>query len=226
MIEPIRFERRTFLRSLLVSAVATAMTSPTVKALAAQVAVPEDNALTDPVADAIHGLIAFIVPGPDLFSVAQGVSTSEPGGIDTDIGGLLIENIDSSAPYLPHFSAVVAALLDNLALAVNPAAEGIFASPFARLAFAEKVAVFQIMDGSPQLAPLAGVLTAIIPFLVYSEGSALDRESGTLRAWPVGWTISNYEGVADGRDELRGYFGNRRQALSSTFEQAKGADHA
>jgi hypothetical protein len=226
MIEPIRFERRTFLRSLLVSAAAAAMTSPTVKALATQVIATENGVVSDAVTDAVNGLVAFIVPGPDVYSVAQGVSTTEPGGIETDIGGLLIENIDSSAPYLPNFSAVVAALLDNLALAVNPASNGAFASPFACLSYAEKVAVFQIMDGSPQLAPLAGVLTAIVPFLVYSEGSALDRESGTLRAWPVGWTISNYEGVADGRDELRGYFGNRREALSSTFEQPKGADHA
>jgi hypothetical protein len=30
-------------------------------------------------------LIAFVVPGPDSYSIAQGVSTSALGGIDTGI---------------------------------------------------------------------------------------------------------------------------------------------
>jgi hypothetical protein len=32
----------------------------------------------------------------------------------------------------------------------------------------------------------------------------------TLTQQPVGWTISNYSGTADGRDEFRGYLGHRR----------------
>src|SRR5919204_3213071 len=35
----------------------------------------------DVVTDTFSGLVAFVVPGSDPYSVAQGASTSEPGGI-------------------------------------------------------------------------------------------------------------------------------------------------
>ena len=31
-------------------------------------------------------------------------------------------------------------------------------------------------------------------------------------AIPLGWTLASYPGVADGRDDFRGYFENRRRA--------------
>ena len=36
------------------------------------------------VRDTMNGLVAFVVPGSDDYSVHQGVSTPEPGGIDGD----------------------------------------------------------------------------------------------------------------------------------------------
>jgi len=68
-------------------------------------------ATTDLIHDTYNGLIAFVVPGPDDYSVSQGVSTVEMGGIDTGVIDVLIGTIDQSAPYLPQFSAVTAGIL-------------------------------------------------------------------------------------------------------------------
>jgi hypothetical protein len=42
------------------------------------------------------------------------------------------------------------------------------------------------------------------------DAGAFDPVTRTLTQQPVGWTISNYSGTADGRDEFRGYLGHRR----------------
>ena len=172
----------------------------------------------DLVHDALNGLLAFIVPGPDTYSVAQGVSTVEPGGVDAGVAEVLIRTLDLTVPFVPQFSATVVAILEGLAGAVHPSAPGPFASAFARLSFAEKAAVFQIMDSTASLASLGGVLPAFVAYLCYSDAGAFDLTTRRLTGQPVGWTISHYSGVADGRDELRGYLGHRRSA--------EGADHA
>jgi hypothetical protein len=201
--------RRTFLRiGLLTSAAAAIAASPTFIDLLRTVHASTPDVLHD----TYGGLLAFIVPGPDAYSVAQGLTTSEPGGVDTGVLELLIAVVDESAPYLPQFSAMLAGILNNLAQAVNPVAAGSFSSPFANLSFPEKVAVFQIMDGTDALKYLAGVLPAIVAFLCYSDAAVLDPVTRTLTGQPVGWTISRYSGTADGRPEFRGYFGNRRNA--------------
>src|SRR5262245_18773119 len=95
--------------------------------------------------DTFNGLLAFVLPGSDAYSVAQGVSTADQGGVDTGATDILIATIDESTPFVPTFSAQVAAILNGLALAVNPNPAGTLISPFARLSFAEKARVFQIM---------------------------------------------------------------------------------
>ena len=167
-------------------------------------------ATTDVVHDTFNGLLAFVVPGPDEYSVAQGISTSEPGGVDANVTDIFIETLDQSAPFLPNFSATVAAILNDLALSVNPSAGGAFLSSFSRLSFGEKVAVFQIMDGTDPLKPLAGLLPAFAAFLSYSEAEVFDPRTRSLTGQPFGWTISAYQGVSDGRSEFHGYFENRQ----------------
>lgn len=160
---------------------------------------------TDALHDTLNGLLVFIVPGPDAYSVQQGVSTAEPGAIEANVTDVVIETLDASTPYAPRFSAIVATILDNLALAVNPGVTGPFQSPFANLSFGEKTVVVQIMDATPALIPLSGILLAFGAYLVYSEAGVLDPATRTLTGTPVGWTLSGYQGVADGRDELLGY---------------------
>ena len=199
--------RRDFLHAGLLAAAAASLARSPIVAKWVEAAQP---ATTNSIVDAFNGLVAFVVPGPDSYSTAQGVATPEPGGVDAGVTQILIATVDASTPFLPQFSATVAAVLNGLAQAVNPSAAGPFVSPFARLSFAEKVAVFQIMDGTESLATLAGVLPALVAFFCYSEAGSFDAATRSLTGHPVGWRISSYRGVADGRDELLGYFPTHR----------------
>jgi hypothetical protein len=171
---------------------------------------------SDVVSETFNGLVAFVVPGPDAYSVAQGESTAEPGGIDAGATPALIAGLNFAQWFNPTAAEAVATLLNGVALAVNPnAASGSFSSPFANLTFAEKAAVFAVLEGDAQFAPLrslVGSLLALVAFLSYSEVGVFDPVTRTLVGQPVGWTLSSYDGVAEGRDEFRGYFENRRRA--------------
>jgi hypothetical protein len=164
------------------------------------------------VLDTMNGLTSFVVPGPDEYSIHQGVATAEPGGIDANIVEVLIAGIDSMQPPPPPFPSVsfmVATLLNNIALAVNPSPPGSFPSPFARLSFQEKVYVFAYMRADPSLNALAGLLPLYVGFLSYSEAGVFDPDTRTLTGQPVGWTLSGYE-FAHGHDDFKGYYRNRR----------------
>jgi hypothetical protein len=206
--------RRSFLLNMGLLAAATALVQGAGVLSGSSWLTPARAASTDVVYDTVNGLLAFIVPGSDEYSIAQGVSTIEPGGVDANVADIFIATLDQSTPFLPSFSATVAAILNDLALSVNPSADGAFLSAFARLSFTEKVAVFQIMDGTDSLKVLAGILPAFAAFLSYSEAGVFDPQTRSLTRQPVGWAISAYQGVSNGRDEFLGYFENRRSARS------------
>ncbi len=173
--------------------------------------------------DTLNGLVAFVVPGPDAYSVAQGQSTAEPGGMDAGTTDLLIETANryagASTPTGAPGSDAVASALNQYALRVNPgAAGGGFPSAFARLSFAEKIEVFRLFEMETEgttARAVSGTLIGITAFLAYSEGGVLDRERREAPREPVGWALSNYDGVAEGRDELIGYWKGRRSSRTS-----------
>lgn len=178
-----------------------------------------DDALAatpDVVSETFNGLVAFVVPGPDAYSVAQGESSAEPGGLDAGATPALIAGLNFAQWFNPTAAQGVATLLNGIAVAVNPtAANGTFSSPFANLLFAEKAVVFAVLERDPQFAALrslAGSLLGLVAFLSYSEVGVFDPRTRTLVGQPVGWKLSSYDGVAEGRDELRGYFEHRRRA--------------
>jgi hypothetical protein len=177
----------------------------------------------DSVRDAISGLVAFVVPGPDEFSVAQGQTSATPGGIDAGATDLVIELLDkfvgtSAGPTLPS-SGGVAQLLNGTALTVNPAASGgAFAAPFARLSFEEKIQVFATLEAQTEGSELrfvSGILIGAVGFLAFTEGGAIDPATRELKRTPVGWQITNYDGVAEGRKDLKGYWQGRRKVKTS-----------
>jgi hypothetical protein len=176
----------------------------------------------DEVRETLDALVAFVVPGPDPYSVAQGQSTKEPGGIEAGTTDLLIELLDRfvglPAGTLPS-SGGVAQLLNGYALQVNPAAAGgAFASPFARLKFDEKIEVFRRFEEQTEGSELrfvSGILIGAVGFLSFTEGTALDRTTRQLKRTPTGWTLSNYDGVAEGRRELRGYWRGRTKVRTA-----------
>ena len=166
--------------------------------------------------DTINGLVAFMIPGPDAYSVAQGVTTPEPGGIDGGATDAYIHALNLDFLFLPTLADMVAGLLNDVALAVNPAsATGTFQSPFANLAFEEKAAVFAVLDGDPQFDPLRNLISIIpglLVFIAFSEAPVWDRQNRVLTGTPFGWTLTGFTGPAEGRADFRGYFENRRKA--------------
>jgi hypothetical protein len=174
------------------------------------------SAAADDVAvDTLRGLVAYIVPGDDVYSRAQGQSTGRPGGIAAGAAEGLRATLDVSGAGVADAAV---AILNRAAGAVHPGGgTGTFASQFAALAFARKDDVFTQLGGSSDstLRSLAGILPAIVAFLSYSEVAVLDPRTRGLRGKPVGWELTGYTGVADIRDEFRGYLGGRRSARGS-----------
>lgn len=173
------------------------------------------------VRDTFCGLAAFVVPGPDAYSVAQGEHAHEPGGVDAGAPAAVIETLDAAAPPVP-VAVMVAGMLNSTALEVAPAASGgLFASPFARLDVAQKAEVFRRLEadshpghGSP-LGYLAAVVIGLVAGHVYSDAPVLDRERQEVTRRPVGWDLSHYGGPSDGEAELVGYWKGRRRARTS-----------
>lgn len=214
-------------RQFLTRASALAALSQVPSILKATGLLPQARAIEpDVVRDTVNGLVAFVVPGNDEYSRAQGEWSTQPGGIAAGTTDFMFESIDGFLPQpdLPGapndetvpLSAGIATLLNALALQVNPlASAGLFLSPFARLRFTDKAEVFrrlEALDLRDATAPepltsasgsirfVAGALLEFVAFGTYSELS------------PVGWQLSGYPGVADGWDEYRGYWGGRRKA--------------
>ena len=178
---------------------------------------------TDMTRDTINGLVAFVVPGPDAYSKAQGQSSKTPGGIAAKTPDAVIELLDrfvgtSEGPTLPAAGGA-ASLLNGYALQVNPAAAGgQFLSPFARLKFAEKVEVFRRFEADTEGSELrfvSGILLGAVGFLSHTEWGAYDFQARKLKEVPVGWRTSHYAGLANGRNELKGYFQGRRKVHTS-----------
>src|SRR3954469_15200706 len=127
--------------------------------------------------DTLSGLVAFIFPGNDEYSIAQGEKANGPGGIAAGGVEALIAGLDRYVPVttlggdqtLPA-SGGVATLLNQYALQVNPAATGGgFPSPFARLSFKEKASVFEMFESDPTLEGtavrfVAGILPGLLAF--------------------------------------------------------------
>jgi hypothetical protein len=205
------FSRGAFVRRTLIAAGALVSVPDAV----AGTGLPEDAAAAAPDldADTFNGLVAFVVPGPDPYSVAQGESTVEPGGIDAFATPALIAGLTFAQPSQP-LAATVTSLLNLVAQGVNPGSvSGQFASPFANLSFAEKGVVLDLLERGEafaQLWSLIGILPSLVAFLAYSEVGVFDPATRTLVATPIGWMLSSYDGLADGRDAF-GYFENRRR---------------
>jgi hypothetical protein len=163
------------------------------------------------VRETMNALVAFIVPGRDAYSRLQGTKSKTPGGIEAGTTSVLIRTLDRFLPGPLPLSATAATILNEVAATVDPASRrGKFASPFANLSVAKKARVFETVEGlqtesSGSIRFLVGNLPDLVAFLAYSE----------LRVRPVGWRLTHYTGVADGRKEFKGYWQGRKAAESS-----------
>jgi hypothetical protein len=193
----------------------------------------------DIVLDTYNGLAAMLWPGKDAYSVAQGEWNDRPGAIAANAGrhtvvaldGLLPEpytDLHSDRGRVP-LSGSIASAINSVALTVNPAPTGgAFPSPFARLAFADKAAVWRILEeDTRQVTELEaahslgvvqfvfGVLPAFVNFFAFSEIDVFDPATRTVRRRPVGWDHCGYLGErtepVEGWDDFLGYYGGHRE---------------
>jgi hypothetical protein len=173
---------------------------------------PEPNV----VRQTMNGLVAFIVPGRDRYSRAQGTKTRTAGGIEAGATPALIRTLDRFLPASPPLSSAAATILNEVAANVAPSARrGKFTSTFANLSVAQKAKVFETLENiegedAGSIRFLAGNLPGLTAFLAYSEAGAFDRQRRRLRRRPTGWKLTHYAGIADGRPELKGYYEGRR----------------
>jgi hypothetical protein len=188
----------------------------------------------DLIRDTINGLVAFVVPGPDEYSTGQGESSPTPGAIAAGGTEAVIKLLDDFVPLsstgatLPA-SGAVALLLNLTALEVEPGAAGAgFLSPFAGLKFDQKVEVMRRLEeltqsfteveaaglGGGELRFVSGILLGAVAFLCFTE-AGVSPAPGEINAEPVGWQITKYDGVAEGRDELKGYYQGRRRTRTA-----------
>jgi hypothetical protein len=166
----------------------------------------------------MNGLVAFVVPGRDRYSRAQGTKSKAPGGIEAGATPALIRTLDRFLPGPLPLSATAATILNGYAVQVDPTSQrGTFTSPFANLSFAEKARVFQTVEAlqaesAGSIRFLVGNLPGLVAFLAYSEAGVYDAKRRRIRSRPVGWRLTRYAGVANGRKELKGYWQGRKAA--------------
>jgi hypothetical protein len=183
----------------------------------------------DLTADTLSGLVAFMFPGDDPYSAAQGVTAPGPGGIAANVVPTFIKNLDNFVPAgtatsgnvaIPASSGV-ATLLNTFATQVNPAASGgAFPSAFARLSFAEKAEVFKRFEAEAAAADtelrfVAGILPGFAAFLAFSEAGVFDPATRSVTQRPVSWDLSAYAGPAEGHKEHLGYWKGYTKARQS-----------
>jgi hypothetical protein len=156
----------------------------------------------------MNGLVAFIVPGPDRYSRAQGTTTKTPGGIEAGATPVLIRTLDRFLPGPLPLSATAATILNEFAAQVTPVNRGYhpFLSAFANLSVARKAQVFQTVESlqaesAGSIRFLIGNLPDLVAFVAYGR--------------PLGRKLTKYAGVADGRKELKGYWQGRKAATRS-----------
>lgn len=165
----------------------------------------------------MNGLVAFVVPGRDRYSRAQGTKSRTPGGIEAGTTPVLIRTLDRFLPGALPLSATAATILNGYAAQVDRSAgKGTFASPFANLSSAEKARVFETVEAlraesAGSIRFLVGNLPDLVAFLAYSEGMYVATHRSLLPR-PVGWRLTRYAGVADGRKEFKGYWQGRKAA--------------
>ena len=71
------------------------------------------------------------------------------------------------------------------------------------------------MSDSLERLARACILPGFAAFLSFSEVGVLNGNTRRLSARPPGWDIARYDGVAEGRKELRGYWRGHRTALKT-----------
>ena len=110
-------DRRQFLARIGVLGAAVTVGAPRVAGAAPPE--PLGGLLAELARDTISGLVAFVVPGADPYSVQQGVTTTEPGGVDAATTDFMLSSLDG---FYPLHDQLVGPLAKALAIGLSDGA--------------------------------------------------------------------------------------------------------
>ena len=117
--------------------------------------------------DTISGLVAFVVPGPDAYSRAQGVTHPREGGVAAGGQDALLELFDRFVPFPDSFvQALAAGLATGTSDAPMPALEPVMRAAEETAAAADRA--LQDLLASDEAVPLSLVVALILNFVATS----------------------------------------------------------
>lgn len=167
-VSPARYGRRAFLvRSGLIGAAVALVDVPALLEPGQAGAAGPTLADLTPVFDAlstdtINGLIAFVVPGPDAYSVAQGMSDSAPGGLAADGTAFMLNALDNFYP-VPQEPLLL--LVQALATGISSNLPSFTLSPVL-FEFADELdEVLQLLLSSETTVPLSLLVALLLNFV-------------------------------------------------------------
>jgi hypothetical protein len=112
--------------------------------------------------DTLNGLVAFVVPGPDAYSMAQGVSDTAPGGIAADGTDFMLNALDNFFPVPQEPLRLLVTSLTTGLTANLPGLPGIPVLP--GLAEDLDLALFTLLKGDGSV-PLSLPVALLLNFL-------------------------------------------------------------
>jgi hypothetical protein len=141
--------------------------------------------------DTLAGLVAFVLPGDDAFSAAQGESHPAPGGVEFGTVALLHDALEHFAP---GAAAGIAVLLNHYAGLVDRRSDrGRFRAPFARLSHPQKADALRLFEDDPRLAGTelrfaARILPGFVAFIAFSRAGVYAPSQRAVARRVVGWS--------------------------------------
>jgi hypothetical protein len=163
-----RYGRRAFLvRSGVIGAAIALVDVPTLLDPAGAGAATPSLADLAPVFDAlskdtINGLVAFVVPGPDAYSVAQGVHDTAPGGLAADGSAFMLNALDNFFP-VPQEPLLL--LVQALMTGISANLPAIKLPPILKELADELDKVLQVLLAGETTVPLSLLVALLLNFV-------------------------------------------------------------
>lgn len=171
---PVPLSRRQFLaRCGAAGALAALADLPGLSAAAARAQSPAEvgAAMRLLTVDTIAGLVAFVVPGGDRYSLAQGVTSPTPGGVDARAPEGMVELFDRVLPMPDSFvQTLAAAFATGMSDVPVPGLDGVFRRVESGAATLDQA--FEAYLANDETVPLSLVVALMLNFVATSVDPA------------------------------------------------------
>ncbi|HWD54190.1 MAG TPA: hypothetical protein VG346_03670 [Acidimicrobiales bacterium] len=112
--------------------------------------------------DTINGLVAFVVPGPDAYSVAQGMHDTAPGGLDADGTAFMLNALDNFYP-VPQEPLLL--LVQALTTGINANLPSLHLPPLLEELADELDKALQVLLAGETTVPLSLLVALLLNFV-------------------------------------------------------------